>query len=405
MAEEPTTADTPVATSWKQAFMATPGPRRWIEAIILFLKGICMGAADIIPGVSGGTIAFISGIYESLVRAIASFDWPFVKQIFTLRWKTALSHVHLRFMCTLYFGVSLAIFSTASLMTWLMDTYPVLTWSVFFGLIGGSILIVFREVKSWSVGRGVLVLAGAGLAWQICGMIPVNTPTELWFLFVCGIIGICAMILPGISGSFMLLVLGKYYYIIGCLKVLIEAGRKALAFDFSGAYALLAGGPGELSVFWALVAFQCGQLFGIVGFCRVLKWLLARWHEATMCVLAGMMIGAMRKIWPWKHTLDMDEVVKVLPGGTIQHKAQPLIEQMVWPWDYAQSFVCKVQVVEGGTVTNTINRTVSDLQPQTAWALVMMVVGFVLVLTIEYTAKLVERERPAAKGLDRDNAA
>lgn len=403
--------------SWKTAFMATPGPRNWLPALILFLKGICMGAADIIPGVSGGTIAFISGIYESLIRAIASFDLTFVKQFFTLRWKTALSGVHLRFMLCLYCGVTLAIFSTASLMQHLMDAYPVLTWSAFFGLIGGSILIVFREVVRWSLWRGLLTLMGGLAAWYLCGMIPIQTPDTLWFIFLCGVIGISAMILPGISGSFMLLVLGKYYYIIGCLKTLIQAGEKTIGMDFSGAYVLLAGSATEMSVFWALIAFQAGQLFGIVGFSRFLKWLLARWHEGTMCVLAGMMIGAMRKIWPWKHTVEMNEVQEKLQVFSehvvwpckhtfgineiqsksqallenpvwpwVQEKFQVLQENMVWPWNYAQEHLVQINLIEDGKRSEVVEQVVSGLNPQTGLALGMMVLGFLIVLGIEYLA-------------------
>lgn len=370
--------------SWKQALMATPGPRSWWATLVLFLKGICMGAADIIPGVSGGTIAFITGIYESLIRAIASFDLVFVKQVFTLKWKTALSRVHLRFLCSLYFGVSLAIFSTAGLMHWLMEDFPVLTWSVFFGLIAGSILIVYREVKRWSIWRGILLAAGAAIAWYICCLIPVNTPTELWFLFLCGIIGICAMILPGISGSFLLLVLGKYYYITGCLGVVIAAAKRAvLHLDFSGAYALVAGTPGELGAFWALVAFQCGQLCGIVGFTRFLKWLLAKWHEGTMCVLAGMMIGAMRKIWPWKHELEVNRVFDAKKGIW---STQTLQEVLVWPWNYAQDHPCQVHTIENGTIIGTVHKIAGGLNPQIALSVLLIAFGFALVLLIEYLA-------------------
>ena len=226
--------------SWKQAFCNSPGPTTYFEAVILFLKGICMGAADIIPGVSGGTIAFITGVYQSLINAIASFDLKALRMVLKLDIKNALAHVHLRFIIILFSGVSLAILSTASLMHNLLEHHPIPTWAGFFGLIMGSIFIVFKEIKSWNLSRIVLVILGFCGAWKICGLIPVDTPETWWFIYLCGIIGICAMILPGISGSFLLLVLGKYYYITGAIKIFVQALKLAAALKFRESYDLLA---------------------------------------------------------------------------------------------------------------------------------------------------------------------
>lgn len=365
---------------WGGAFMATPGPQNWRAALALFIKGVCMGIADIIPGVSGGTIAFITGIYEALIGAIASFDAYFVKKVFTLRWKQALSEVHLRFILCLYIGVSLAIMSSASLMYFLMDSYPVLTWSVFFGLIAGSILIVFREVGRWSVWRvGLLLLGGAG-AWYICGLIPVDTPDDLWFMFLCGVVAICAMILPGISGSFLLLVLGKYYYITGALHTFLRAGKLSLGGDFTGAYDLLAG----TGVFWAMFFFQAGQLVGIVSFTRFLKWLLSKWHEGTMCLLAGLMIGAMRRIWPWRHPV---EAFRDAGEDGQEGKLRVVSDVLTAPWEYGREFVQHVQVMEDGRVVQEVHNTISGLQAQTLPAVLLMLAGFGVVLLVEHCAR------------------
>lgn len=370
--------------SWKCALMATPGPRSWRAAAVLFLKGICMGVADIIPGVSGGTIAFITGIYEALISAIASFDAIFIKKLFTFHWKEALSEVHLRFIFCLYTGVALAIMSSASLMHFLMDNYPVLTWAVFFGLIAGSILIVFREVGRWSLWRGVLLLGGGVAAWHICGLIPVQTPDTLWFMFLCGVIAICAMILPGISGSFLLLILGKYYYITGALHTVIESAKLAMGLDLAGAYALLA----DTGIFWALFFFQVGQLVGIVSFSRFLKWLLAKWHEGTMCVLAGLMIGAMRKIWPWRHSIELAD------NG---EKLKVIRDTLVLPWDYGQEFTRHISVIRDGAVTQEITEKISGLDAQPLLAVLLMLAGFGFVILLELLARDNNKKEPELK--------
>ncbi len=362
--------------SWKQAFLASPGPTSYIDALILFIKGICMGAADIIPGVSGGTIAFITGVYQDLINAIASFDLIALKQVVKLNIKSALNHVHLRFIVVLFSGVSLAILSTASLMHSLLENHPILTWSGFFGLILGSIFIVFKEVKQWSIIKVMLVILGFLGAWKICGLIPVATPEKWWFLYLCGIIGICAMILPGISGSFLLLVLGKYYYITGAIKTFVTALKLAAAFKFRESYDLLA----VTGAFWALVIFQLGQISGIIGFSRVLKWLLARWYQGTMCVLVGMMMGAMRKIWPWKHAL----IKHVIDG----HKEKVIEEALVLPWNYADTFSCKVSEYKDSVLTNEYISHISGLKPLITYALLMAIAGVVVVILLEKLANI-----------------
>lgn len=337
-----------------------------------------MGAADIVPGVSGGTVAFITGIYEKLISAIASFDAVFVKDIFTLKWKKALERVHFRFIITLYLGVAIAIFCMASYMHYLMETYPVETWSAFFGLIAGSIIIVFKEVQKWTLIRVILVLLGAASGWFICGLIPTKTPDTFWFYSLCGVIAICAMILPGISGSFLLLVLGKYYEITGAVKTIFNSVKMALKFDFAGAWELVV----SANIFWMLLAFQIGQLAGIVGFSRFLKWLLSRWHEATMCVLTGLMIGAMRRIWPWKHELLKHEI----QSGD-KTKVKVIEEAVVMPWDYANEFQCKVvNYVDGVLSSETIN-TIKGLNNSLQTAIVLAIAGFVFVMVLEFLAR------------------
>ncbi len=285
----------------REAFMESPGPRNFRGCLILWLKGFCMGAADIVPGVSGGTVAFITGIYTQLVDAIRSFDVTFVRRLFARDYSGALASVHVRFLACLLFGILTAVIGIARVMNYMLHNHPVEIWSLFFGLIVASIFVVGREIESFNLLNFSFVALGATGSYFLVGMIPVTTPEALPFIFLCGAIAICAMILPGISGAFLLLLLGKYEYVTGTLK-------NPLVFDN----------------FLILVVFSAGAVAGIIVFSRLLHFLLHRWHVATVSALTGFMIGALRKVWPWKDVLESVSIrgkvyvlreQNVLPGG------------------------------------------------------------------------------------------
>lgn len=364
--------------SWRECLMIAPGPHTFIAAMWLFIKGVLMGAADVVPGVSGGTVAFITGIYQDFINAVASFNAQFIHDIVRLRGRAALSRVHLRFLICLVSGIGLSIVMLAGVIRYLMDEHAILTWSLFFGLILGSIVIVAREITKWTIIRVLLFIFGIFLAWWICGLLPVETPETSWFYFLCGIIGICAMVLPGISGSFLLLILGKYYAIISAIHTLKDAARSLLLRDFNNAYNLLFAGV--MSPLWLLTIFALGQICGIIGFSRVLKWLLSRWHEATMCVLAGLMIGALRKIYPWKHQVVVDFI-------QAENKTKVIQEVMIMPTKYAGDYLQIVNVKIDGA-TNAIREvTVNAGEPLIIPAVALMIGGVILVLVIEYLAR------------------
>lgn len=279
--------------------MESPGPSSMKSGVLLMLKGFCMGAADIIPGVSGGTVAFITGIYTELVDAIRSFDLTFARRLFVLDFSGALASAHVRFLACLLFGILTAIVGMARVMNYMLHTHPVEIWSLFFGLIMASIFVVGREIKPLNLLNFVCVALGAIGSFMLVGMIPVSTPETLPFIFLCGTIAICAMILPGISGAFLLLMLGKYEYVTRTLK-----------------------NPFVLDNILIITVFAAGAVVGIVVFSRVLHYLLERWHGATMGVLTGFMIGALRKVWPWK---------EVLETASIRGKIHVLREQNVLP--------------------------------------------------------------------------
>ena len=286
------------ADTWKKAWMTSPGPKTFTEHAYLFFKGVGMGTADIVPGVSGGTIAFITGIYEALLTAIASINSRLVLQVLRLNLKQALAGLHLRFLVTLVCGIVLAIISTSHLMHYLLTEHAVQTWSVFFGLITASILVVAHSINKRFTTFPALIL-GAILAYGITGLIPLYTPEEPWFIFFSGMIAICAMILPGLSGSFILLILGKYAFITAALRNPVN--------------------PDNLEI---ILIFITGCLVGILGFSRILRYGLARWHDYTLALLTGIMLGSMRKVWPWKITLE---------SQIIRGKEHVLREENVWP--------------------------------------------------------------------------
>ena len=286
------------ADTWKKAWMTSPGPKTFTEHAYLFFKGVGMGTADIVPGVSGGTIAFITGIYEALLTAIASINSRLVLQVLRLNLKQALAGLHLRFLVTLVCGIALAVISTSHLMHYLLTEHAVQTWSVFFGLITASILVVAHSINKRFTTFPALIL-GAILAYGISGLIPLYTPEEPWFIFFSGMIAICAMILPGLSGSFILLILGKYAFITAALRNPVN--------------------PDNLEI---ILIFITGCLVGILGFSRILRYGLARWHDYTLALLTGIMLGSMRKVWPWKITLE---------SQIIRGKEHVLREENVWP--------------------------------------------------------------------------
>lgn len=244
---------------------------------MLSVKGMCMGAADVVPGVSGGTIAFITGIYDELINSIKSINAASLKMFFTGKWGEFWKMINGKFLLFLLAGIGISVFSLAKIITWLLVAYPVLVWSFFFGLVLASTWFVGKDVKerNWKTGLGFLF--GAALAFYITVATPAETPSHFLFIFLCGAIAICAMILPGISGSFILVLLGKYFFIMEAVKTL------------------------DLKV---IAIFGMGACVGITSFSRLLSYALSHMRNITLAVLSGFMLGSLNKVWPWKETLE-----------------------------------------------------------------------------------------------------
>ena len=242
------------------------------------LKGFCMGSADIIPGVSGGTMALILGIYERLLSAIRSFDRVWLERIFKLRISEAFAKNDLLFLIPLGFGIFCAIifFTRIIPLPTLIITHPELIYGLFFGLIVASIVVLMAEVENYGLKETIVTIIGVMAGLAIVNLVPVETPTASWFIFLCGFLAISAMLLPGISGSFILLILGKYAYIINAL--------------------------GEFDIV-VILAFGLGALSGLVVFSRTIIWLLNHYHQSTLLVIKGILIGSLWMIWPFQERI------------------------------------------------------------------------------------------------------
>ncbi|MCA9394278.1 MAG: DUF368 domain-containing protein [Candidatus Omnitrophica bacterium] len=296
------------------------------EHFIIFFKGMCMGVAEIIPGISGGTIAFLLGIYQPFIQSIRSINSQFVKHLLGFRIGDALHTVAWKFLALLFAGMLLAILSLSHLLSWLIETHPTIIFSFFFGLILATGPIIARIVDKWTPAKVLVFLASGVATFFLVGMVPINTPDASWFILLCGAVAISAMILPGISGSFVLLILGKYHFILESVNQ---------------------------RDFVTIGVFVIGITVGILTFVRVLSWLFNKFHDMTLCVLTGFVLGSLNKIWPWKET------IRTMPG---RHGELIPIEQVNhWPEIYnLYFFIALMAMILGFTLAIIFNRCHKD---------------------------------------------
>lgn len=266
--------------------------RTFKDYITLMLKGMGMGAADVVPGVSGGTIAFIVGIYDELINSIKSVNGESLKLLFTGKIGAFWKAINGNFLCSILLGIGISVFSLAKLITWLLVAHPILVWAFFFGLVLASTWFVSKDIKRWHIGTIAMFIVGVAVAFYITVATPAQTPDNYAFIFLCGAIAICAMILPGISGSFILVLLGKYMYIMEAVK--------------------------EFKI-GTLAVFAAGALIGITAFSRVLSYALAHFRNSTLALLTGFMLGSLNKVWPWKEKIvlagDFVKETNILPNA------------------------------------------------------------------------------------------
>jgi putative membrane protein len=297
--------------------------RNFVDYFILVFKGMAMGAADVVPGVSGGTIAFISGVYEELIATLNSINLNSLKTLKLQGVSATWKKINGNFLLALFGGILLSILSLSKLVAWLLHEEPVLLWAFFFGLVLASIIFVLKKINQWNSAVFLGLILGGVFAYQLTQLNALGNSNSNWYLFFSGAIAICAMILPGISGAFILVILGSYANVLQALN------DKDIA---------------------KITIFMTGALIGILSFSRLLKWLFKRFKNMTLAVLTGFMIGALSKIWPWKKTLSFRENSDGI--------SVPLKEQCIAPFSF-------------------------DGDPQILSAIGLMLFGFLMIFFLE----------------------
>lgn len=296
--------------------------RQFKDYAVISLKGIAMGAADVVPGVSGGTIAFITGIYEELVTTISNIDFTLIKTWKTKGFLSMWNQINGSFLLALVIGIGISVLSLMKLMSYLLDTYPIMVWSFFFGLVLASVWYIGKQIPKWQLSYILGFVLATLVAYLMTTFTPAGEAQSLLYLFFCGALAICAMILPGISGAFILVLLGAYKYIIEAVS------------DFN---------------IKVILVIASGAVVGLLSFSRLLKWLFQRYEYFTLAILTGFVFGSLNKIWPWKNLIES----KVIHGKEVILK-----EESVLP--------------------NTF-----DGEPHVVSAIILFIIGFALILLLE----------------------
>ncbi len=297
----------------------------------LFFKGMGMGAANVVPGVSGGTIALITGIFEKLINSIKSFDLTAAKYLFSGKFKELAKHVNLDFLIAVMAGVAISIISIAKLFGYLMDNYPVYLWSFFFGLILASVYFVGKTIEKWNLPVIVSLLVGTIIAVSFMILKPATENSSFVYLLVCGVVAACSMILPGLSGSFVLILLGNYRL------VMIDAVNNM-----------------DIAI---LLPVVIGAGVGLIAFSHFLAWVFKKYKNQTIALLTGFILGSLGLLWPWKN----DVYLKDSLGNLIFKDGEPVLKGYEWMMP-------------------------QQLNTEVIWAIVFILVGIVTIWATEYIA-------------------
>ena len=292
-----------------------------------------MGVADVIPGMSGGSVAFITGIYSEMVYALRSIDREAFELLTKKRFQDFWNKINGTFLVFLFSGIVTSLFTLARLVTYLQTKYPILVWSFVFGLVLISALLVLRDIKKWNIGTVTAFFCGALVSFGITLLSPAQTPASIWFIFLTGMLSVSALLIPGLSGVFILLLLGKYQYMVNAL----------ISFNFL-----------------VIIVFFMGCVVGLIGFSRFLTFTLDNYRNATVALLTGFMLGALNKVWPWREVI---EYVTNSKGEQV-----PAFDRSILPWNY---FVT------------------TGKDPQVFQAILMMAISvFIVVLFVKIAARL-----------------
>ncbi|MAZ29477.1 MAG: DUF368 domain-containing protein [Cytophagaceae bacterium] len=311
-----------------------------LQYAMVTLKGMAMGAADVVPGVSGGTIAFITGIYEELITTIDKLSLSFFKYWKKEGFIPTFKRFNLGFLCCLFLGIFISVLSLAKLISYLLDAYPVMLWAFFFGLILASIWLIGKQIMKWNIGVYVMGILGIAISYYITVAEPLDGSASYGFIFISGFLAIIAMILPGISGAFILLLLGSYALVLGTVEDFVDGiaqgNYRQVAFALS-----------------KLIVFMIGCVIGLKSFSKALTYLYVNYKNLTLALLTGFMIGALNKVWPWKEVLSYRT-------NSEGHEV-PLLEKSILPQNF-------------------------DGDPQILSVVILAVFGFLLIFIIERLA-------------------
>ena len=310
------------------------------DYLIITLKGLAMGAADVVPGVSGGTIAFISGIYKELIDSINNVNLSALKTLKKDGLKAAWEQVNGSFLLALVIGIGISVLTFSKVITHLLDTQPILVWSFFFGLIIASITLIWKEITHWKLVDILFLLIGITISYYITIARPVSSPDSYWYLYLSGFIAIIAMILPGISGAFILLLMGSYETVIGTINTFREGLTTANSEIL-------------ISALLKLGVFAVGAIIGLKSFSKILHWMFEHHKNTTLTLLIGFMMGSLNKVWPWKQVLE----TRINSHGEVV----PYIDRSILPQNF-----------EG--------------EPQITIAIILAIFGFVLIFGMEKIA-------------------
>ncbi|MFV0238115.1 MAG: DUF368 domain-containing protein [Flavobacteriales bacterium] len=332
----------------------------------IYLRGLAMGAADVVPGVSGGTIAFITGIYDTLLESINNINFSLF-QLFKQNGITAVwKKINGNFLIALIAGIATSILSLAKILHYLMIHHPIPLWAFFFGLIIASIIYVGKEIQSWNVSSTLGLILGANFVFYLSIIPPFGSHDSWWHLLLCGIIASCAMILPGISGSFILLLLGGYSIIIGAISKLSSLDPEAIK---------------------TVVLVGVGALIGLASFSRLLKFLLEKFHDTTLSILTGFLLGSLWKIWPWKITSKVFIKQKgILIFNELTHDYQSLTAYL-----QQNPTIENIKAYQERNIFPNTYETLNHVDSDLSLAIIFSLLGFGLIFGIEFIAKKIVR--------------
>lgn len=325
-----------------------------IHPFSLILKGVLMGAANKVPGVSGGIVAFVMGFYEEFINSLQKFNLKAIKLFFNGRFKSFYRYVNGRFLTLLFSGMIISYFSISKLLDYLIERHELYVWSVFFGMIVGSILYIYKDFKSWNTKTIVFAFVGIAMGLSISFLNPATQNDHLWFVFFCGMISVTGMALPGFSGSFILILLGNYVLLlVDSVNVLFDT----FVYLFSGDFSFMSD-PNHMRLLKVLLVFTLGSVVGLVSLSHLLSYILKRYKNRTLAIIMGFITGSLGVVWPWKETLFKQNDFGAL---LIDSSGQPIIENY--------------------------QRYIPEFNSQTLYALLLIVFGAAIVLGLDWYGK------------------